>query len=316
MKFSYLLLFNLLVTHLYSQEVISFKSSSPFGFRDVITNLENLQDQEIEALLKLPKGKGPFPLIIGVAGSLDWGPHHLEYLQMFRESRIATLELQSFSSRGVKSTVGSQVEVTTATMVLDAYRALDKISTHPDIDKDRVAIMGWSLGGGVALFSGWIPLIEKINSKNTFAAHLSIYPPCIAQPQNPIFTKSPMHILIGELDSWVPALACKELSDDAKQSGSDIGITVYPNSHHSFDRKSPITIKENAYKTVNCRFKIRDDGAVLMNFLNIPMTTPLRQKIGLGLCAGKGPTMGGNPKYRKAAFSFANEFMIKHLKVQ
>ena len=29
-----------------------------------------------------------------------------------------------------------------------------------------------------------------------------------------------MHILIGELDSWVPALACKELSDNAKQSGS------------------------------------------------------------------------------------------------
>jgi hypothetical protein len=53
-----------------------------------------------------------------------------------------------------------------------------------------------------------------------------------------------------------------------------------------------------------------------MNFLNIPMTTPLRQKIGLGLCAGKGPTMGGNPKYRKASFKFANEFMVKHLKVQ
>ena len=29
-----------------------------------------------------------------------------------------------------------------------------------------------------------------------------------------------------------------------------------------------------------------DDGAVRMNFLNIPMTTPLRQKIGLALCTG------------------------------
>jgi dienelactone hydrolase len=270
----------------------------------------------VNAVLRLPKGKGPFPLIIGVAGSLDWGSHHLEYLKMFRKSKIATLELQSFSSRGVRSTVGSQVEVTTAAMVLDAYRALDKLSLHPKIDKSRIAIMGWSLGGGVALFSGWMPLIEKIDSQNTFAAHLSIYPPCIAQPQNPIFTKSPMHILIGELDSWVPALACKELSSYAKLAGSEIGITIYPESHHSFDRESPVTIKENAYKTVDCRFKIRDDGAVLMNFLNIPMTTPLRQKIGLGLCAGKGHTMGGNPKYRKASFKFANEFMVKHLKVQ
>ena len=316
MKFSYLIILNLLVTHVSSQEVISFNSASPFGFKDIITNYENLQNQEVQAILRLPKEDGPFPLVIGVAGSLDWGSHHLEYLKMFRESGIATLELQSFSSRGVRSTVGSQVEVTTATMVLDAYRALDKISLNPKIDKNRIAIMGWSLGGGVALFSGWIPLIEKINSQNTFAAHLSIYPPCIAQPQNPIFTKSPMHILIGELDSWVPASACKELSDHAKLAGSEIGITVYPESHHSFDRESPVTIKENAYKTVDCRFKIRDDGAVLMNFLNIPMTTPFRQKIGLGLCAGKGPTMGGNPKYRKASFKFANDFMIKHLKVQ
>ena len=62
----------------------------------------------------------------------------------------------------MKSTVGSQIEVTTATMVLDAYRALDKISTHSKIDKNRVAIMGWSLGGGVAIFSGWLPLKAAI----------------------------------------------------------------------------------------------------------------------------------------------------------
>ena len=316
MKFSYLILFNLLVTHVFSQEVISFNSSNPFGFKDVITNLDNQEDQEVHATLRLPKGKGPFALVIGVAGSLDWGPHHLKYLEMFRSSGIATLELQSFSSRGIKSTVGSQVEVTTATMVLDAYRALDKVSSHPQIDKNRVGIMGWSLGGGVALFSGWIPLVEKINSQNKFAAHLSIYPPCIAQPQNPIFTKSPKHILIGELDSWVPASACKEFAEMAKEAGSKIGITIYPNSHHSFDRESPVTVKKDAYKTVDCRFKIRDDGAVLMGFLNIPMTTPFRQKIGLGLCAGKGPTMGGNTKYRKASFEFANQFMAKHLLTQ
>jgi len=261
----------------------------------------------------LPNGDGPFPLVIGVAGSLDWGSHHLEYLEMLRSIGIATLELQSFSSRGVKSTVGSQVEVTTSMMVLDAYKALDKLSTHPKINKDHIAIMGWSLGGGVALFSGWLPLVEKINPQNKFAAHLSIYPPCIAQPKNPIFSDSPMHILIGELDDWVPADACKELAQQARAAGSNIGLTVFPNSHHSFDRESPIVVKEKAYSTVDCRFQIRDDGAVLMGFLNIPMTTPLRQKIGLGICAERGPTMGGNPESRQAAFQFVQEFMSEHL---
>lgn len=313
MKLIYLFAINLLVTHVFGQELISLSSANPFGFKDVITNLDKQEPQKVEAILKLPNGDGPFPLVIGVAGSLDWGSHHLEYLEMLRSIGIATLELQSFSSRGVKSTVGSQVEVTTSMMVLDAYKALDKLSTHPKINKDHIAIMGWSLGGGVALFSGWLPLVEKINPQNKFAAHLSIYPPCIAQPKNPIFSDSPMHILIGELDDWVPADACKELAQQARAAGSNIGLTVFPNSHHSFDRESPIVVKEKAYSTVDCRFQIRDDGAVLMGFLNIPMTTPLRQKIGLGICAERGPTMGGNPESRQAAFQFVQEFMSDHL---
>ena len=298
---------------LLSQEKIIFNSASPFSFKDIITNLENLDKTEVSGLLKLPKGEGPFPLIIGVAGSLDWGEHHLEYLNMYRSMGIATFELQSFSSRGIKSTVGSQVNVTTAMMVLDAYKALETLTEHPMINKEKVAITGWSLGGGVALFSGWEPLFRKINPKIKFAAHLSIYPPCIAQPENLKFTDAPMHILIGELDNWVPAKACEELVPKMQNIGVNINLTVYPESHHSFDRNTPLVTREDAYRTVDCRFKLRDDGTVIMNFLNIPMTTPFRQKIGLALCAKRGTTMGGNPKTRKEAFQFAREFMGKHL---
>ena len=298
---------------LLSQEKIIFNSASPFSFKDIITNLENLDKTEVSGLLKLPKGEGPFPLIIGVAGSLDWGEHHLEYLDMYRSMGIATFELQSFSSRGIKSTVGSQVNVTTAMMVLDAYKALETLTEHPMINKEKVAITGWSLGGGVTLFSGWEPLLKKINPKIKFAAHLSIYPPCIAQPENLKFTDAPMHILIGELDNWVPAKACEELVPEMQKVGVNINLTVYPESHHSFDRDTPLVTREDAYRTVDCRFKLRDDGTVIMNFLNIPMTTPFRQKIGLALCAKRGTTMGGNPKTRKEAFQFAREFMGKHL---
>ena len=298
---------------LLSQEKIIFNSAIPFSFKDIITNLENLDKTEVSGLLKLPKGEGPFPLIIGVAGSLDWGEHHLEYLDMYRSMGIATFELQSFSSRGIKSTVGSQVNVTTAMMVLDAYKALETLTEHPMINKEKVAITGWSLGGGVALFSGWEPLFRKINPKIKFAAHLSIYPPCIAQPENLKFTDAPMHILIGELDNWVPAKACEELVPKMQNIGVNINLTVYPESHHSFDRDTPLVTREDAYRTVDCRFKLRDDGTVIMNFLNIPMTTPFRQKIGLALCAKRGTTMGGNPKTRKEAFQFAREFMGKHL---
>ena len=314
MKIKYLHIVHIFLSlSLSGQEIITFTSADPFGFQDIITNLENLEENEVSGILKLPEGEGPFPLVLGVAGSLDWGEHHLEYMEMYRKMGIATFELQSFSSRGIKSTVGSQIKVTTAMMVLDAYRAFEQLALHPNIDKDRVAITGWSLGGGVALFSGWLPLIEKIAGELKFASHLSIYPPCIIEPELLRFTNAPMHIMIGALDNWVPAAACEELVPKIKNSGANIGLTVYPESHHSFDRDTPITTKENAYRTVDCRFKMREDGAVLMNFFNIPMTTPFRQTISLFMCAERGTTMGGNPKTRKEAFQFAREFMGKHL---
>ena len=159
-KYSKYIISIFLSTILYSQEKIIFKSANPFGFKDIISNLETLDKIEVNGVLKLPNGQGPFPLIIGVAGSLDWGEHHLEYMEMYRSIGIATFELQSFSSRGIKSTVGSQVNVTTAMMILDAYKALEVLTKHPKIIKDKVAITGWSLGGGVTLFSGWEPLIN------------------------------------------------------------------------------------------------------------------------------------------------------------
>ena len=66
-----------------------------------------------------------YPLIIAVAGSNGWSDHHHEYLSMYRSHGIATFELCSFQSRGISSTVGTQVEVTTAMMVLDSYRAYE-----------------------------------------------------------------------------------------------------------------------------------------------------------------------------------------------
>ena len=54
--------------------------------------------------------------------------HHLEYLKMYQNLGFATFELNSFKSRDIKSTVGEQNQVTTAAMIVDAYKALEKTS--------------------------------------------------------------------------------------------------------------------------------------------------------------------------------------------
>ena len=95
---------------------IYFDSANPFSFKDIITNLDNQPPQKIFGVLKMPtrfNEKNKYPVIIAVAGSNGWSDHHYEYLAMYRQNGIATFELCSFQSRGISSTVGTQVEVTT-----------------------------------------------------------------------------------------------------------------------------------------------------------------------------------------------------------
>ena len=300
----------------YQEEIITFKSANPFSLNDIIDNLDNQEEQEVFGKLTIPEDTSnldnKYPLVIGVAGSLGWSDHHYEYLEMYREMGIATFELNSFKSRNITSTVGSQIEVTIASMILDAYRAFEKLASHPRIDKERVSITGWSLGGGVTLFSAWMPLKNIINKNLKFKSHLAYYPPCFIEPKNMEFSDSKIHILIGELDNWTPSLPCENLVNKLKKN-TDINITVYKNSHHSFDRDSPVIRNEEAYNFSNCLFKMTDDGKILMNYLNIPMSNPTLQKIGFLFCVERGVDYGGNPTSRKKSFEFAKDFMRKTL---
>ena len=297
-----------------SQE-ISFESANPFSLKDIIANIDDLEKQTVTGILTIPdKKKKKYPVVIGVAGSSGWGEHHFEYLKMYQDAGIATLQLQSFKSRNETSTVGTQNTVTIPMVILDSYRALEKLAENPKIDIENVAITGWSLGGGVTLFSGWKPIMDAIDSDYKFAAHLAFYPPCFAEPSVLEFTDSPMHILIGEIDEWTPADACIELTSLLKESQiNNVGITVYKGAHHSFDRDEPIMVAEGGYSFKDCRFKMNDEGAVLMNYFNIPMTNWFTQMIGFAMCAERDPQFGGHPESRKKSFKFAKKFMIEHL---
>ena len=111
----------------YEKQEIYFESANPFSLSDVILHLDQLETQSVYGQLTLPVDRlnpqKKYPLIIGVAGSLGWRKHHKDYMKMYQEMGFATFELNSFKSRGITSTVGSQDQVTIAGIILDAYRA-------------------------------------------------------------------------------------------------------------------------------------------------------------------------------------------------
>jgi len=310
----YLLVFNAQAQ--FTIEKIHFESANPYSFNDIITDLDKQEKQEVFGELVIPMdsidNKKKYPLIIGVAGSLGWGEHHYKYLKMYQEMGIATFELNSFKSRSITSTVGTQNEITMAAMILDAYRAFEVLAEHPRIDKDKVSITGWSLGGGVTLFSAWLPLKDAINKELSFASHLAFYPPCFINPDNTDFSQSPIHILIGELDNWTPSAPCNDLVNKLSAK-TNIGLTIYKDSYHSFDRDAPVIRDENAYNFSDCIFRLDEKGNILMNYLNIPMSNPFLQKIGFVMCVTRGVYFGGNPQAREKSFTFSKKFMKETL---
>ena len=298
-----------------NQELITFKSKNPFNFKDIIKNLDIVSDQDVYGIITYPEvDKAKSPAIIGVAGSLGWGEHHLDYLRRYREVGIATIELHSFKSRNVASTVGEQVSATIPMIVHDSYMLLATLANNPRIEQESIGITGWSLGGGVALFSGWKKIKDLISPDYEFAAHLPVYPPCITNVDNLEFVKNPIYILMGELDNWVPAEPCVEFIENLNFKGHDnASITVFPNSHHSYDRNSDLKVVESGYSLTDCRLVLESDGTVKTKDYGFPLSNSFMQKLGLYLCADKGPTMGGNEDARIKSKDYAVDFFTKYL---
>ena len=63
--------------------------------------------------------------------------------------------------------------------------------------------------------------------------------------------------------------------------GYNANITVYPESHHAFDRDQELEVIEHAYSFTDCNLTLKDNGVVSTNNISFPLLSPLMQKIGL-----------------------------------
>jgi dienelactone hydrolase len=120
----------------------------------------------------------------------------------------------------------------------DAYGALAWLQQQPFVAKDKVAVIGWSNGGGAVLFA----LGPQHGRPAGFAgpdfrAAIAFYPgSCNEQRMGANWTPSiPLMVVIGEKDVWTPAGPCKALVDRAVSRGAPITWQAYPDAYHDFD---------------------------------------------------------------------------------
>jgi dienelactone hydrolase len=79
--------------------------------------------------------------------------HILLWERLFASLGISTFNIDSFTGRGIVSTVTDQSQLGRLNMILDLYRSLAILAAHPRVDPNRIAVMGFSRGGQASVAS-------------------------------------------------------------------------------------------------------------------------------------------------------------------
>lgn len=172
---------------------------------------------------------------------------------------IATLEIDMWEARGVTGGEGRpQLPILTYP---DAFSALALLSTHDNIDPDRIGVLGFSWGGVITMASAEQLYSKQFGGDQRFAAHVAHYPVCYGYnnpnipPLNPPdergtqfldLTGAPLLIQIGTEDDYDNgAHNCLALIDDLRHADdqSVVEIVAYEGAYHAWDRlQVPITV--------------------------------------------------------------------------
>lgn len=204
-----------------------------------LVEIENplASSQPLQGYLRQPHDAAASPAVVLLHGcNGGWRQLDERWGKLLASWGYVTLTVNRFGPRGLTSTCTGGPPPAT---VFDAYRALDFLVQQPFVDRDRVAVIGFSQGGLLALISVERGMIERA-SNDKFRAAIAFYPPCLGIKDS---MTVPALILIGELDDWTLATECRNLvegRDDygiSRQKGLGVPIEfiVYPGAYHAFD---------------------------------------------------------------------------------
>lgn len=165
--------------------------------------VSNERTETVWGHLSRPEGPRLAPAVVllpacsGIANTPDWSA-------LLTRWGYATLMVDSFGPRRAGSVCdqpgGGRIG---AAQVLDAYGALEHLSRQPFVDRARIAVMGWSLGGLSALGAVLSEGLAR-TSDLRFRAAIAFYPKCGLLGPGQDF-HAPVLILVGEKDRFYTA---------------------------------------------------------------------------------------------------------------
>ena len=174
--------------------------------------------------LSMPSGAGPFPAVALIHSCLGLPENRAAFAATLVGWGYVALFVDEFAPRGLEETCSVDFPVGPA----DAAAALAYLARQPFVDAKRVAVVGFSQGGDVAL-----ALAASPPRGMRLRAAASYYPPC-ANRQGETLTV-PTLILVGAADSVTPSADCRALVAAQPPGAAAARLVVLPGAGHLFD---------------------------------------------------------------------------------
>jgi dienelactone hydrolase len=245
--------------------------SATLTAREFLLGVTSANPVVISAELRLPSGSpGRVPAMVIMHGSGGVGPRETRWARDLEAMGVATLVVDSFTARGIRESATDQSVLSNLAMVVDAYRALALLGTHPRIDPDRIALMGGSRGGIVTLYAAY-RRFQKLHQPPGahFAAYFAFYPSCNAHFRDDEDVSTPLRLLHGEADDWTPFVPCREYVERLRAAGKDAAIIGYPGARHGFDNVGlgPVVVLPRAENYSRCFYDETNPPADLAAYI-------------------------------------------------
>jgi carboxymethylenebutenolidase len=187
-------------------------------------------DETVQAVLYTPDGKGPFPGIVAIHewwGLNDWVK---EQAGKLADQGYVTLAIDLY--RGKVATTPEQAHeimrgVPEDRAKRDLYAAVEFLKSQSNVKADRIASIGWCMGGGYSL--------DVAMQEPTLTAAVINYGHLASDPESLKPINAAILGIFGGQDQGIPVDDVKKFEQALKQQGRKVEITIYPDDGHGFE---------------------------------------------------------------------------------
>jgi dienelactone hydrolase len=254
--------------------------------------------------LRLPREHtGRVPAVILMHGSEGLGRREARWAEDLNAIGVAAFVVDSLSGRQLAS---ATPEVSTGSLIVDAYRALGFLAGHARIDPARIALMGFSRGGVVSLYAALDRFRRLYGPPGVeFAAHVAFYPGCLlTYMAEEHVTDQPIRLFHGTADDWTALGPCRDYVERLRRAGKDVELVEYPGARHAFDAPylPPAIRLPRPVNTFRCSLVEGDSGRIVNRDTGQPFSFT-------DACVTRGATLGYDPRAHHDAVLAVTAFL-------